>query len=1135
MATLYVLRRLLVLFVPIVALALTASASAALRPIDRTFGEVTQPRIRAGTIRIPAEHRSGRVTVIASLRLPALAAAKGPGFFATLGPSRLDTTSSSSRSYLARVAAEQAAAARAIRAAVPGARLGRRFQVVLNGITVDLPVGRLPALHALGSVSRVYPSIRFLLKLNRSPGIIGAPVFTASTGASGAGVKIAVVDDGIDQNNPFFNSSGFVYPPGFPKGQRAYTTPKVIVARSFTAPGSGRRSALPVDPLASFHGTHVAGISAGRSGTSSPGGRDHPPLAGLSGVAPNAWVGNYRVFNVPSPAGHLSTTQQTVAAFESAVRDGMDVINYSGGSPAIDPRSDAMIETVANVTRAGVVVVASAGNDRDDFGFGSTGSPSTAPEAIGVAATSNTHVFAPALAVNDPAAPASVRKIPFRADATGVPSSWGTSDRSLVDVTTIAGTNGQPVPGDLCGIGRDPNAGRNPLPRGSLAGQVALISRGHCTFFSKALRAVSAGASGLVIIDNRAGEPNPIPLVLPVRSGMISDLDGLNLRAFLATRGGRAPIRVGPGITEIETGRSGMITSFSAGGPTAFGHALKPDVAAPGGEILSSTLRQFTGGSPFASFDGTSMSAPHVTGAVALLRERHRDWTVRQMKSALMSTAGPAWGNTARTQEASVLLQGAGLVNVPAADDPKIFTEPGSLSFGDLNLLAGVTSRQLLLSVRDAGGGVGAWTVELRPQAATGGTYLDVPSTVVLAPGGTADIPVTARADTTAPRGDNYGFLVLRRGAVTRRIPYAFFVTRPGLHTVPARTLGRIQSGSTKSGQSFADRYRFPAAPFGHSPDYGVGPDMREDGAERLYSIRLRRRVVNVGAAVVSSSRSSLIDPFFLGSKDENDVEGYVGTPTNINGLTLGYRLPVGAAGSVFAQPGTYYVSVDSGRDEFTNRSLAGTFRLRSWVNDLRPPTLRVLTTRVTAGRPTVAVQVLDRGAGVDPYSLALSYGRVLVAAAAFDPFSGVALFPLPAAAPRIGTGTLRMTFLASDYQEAKNADVFGRDLMPNTRISAKRLRVVRRPTLTWLTPLPRQCVGRSVQLLIVASPPSTARAARFYDGKRRLRVLKRGVAGLYATTWRARGAKRGRHTLRAVVQVGGKRLEATRVVRVCK
>jgi subtilisin family serine protease len=1117
------------------ALALAAPASAALRPIERTFGDIAVPRVSKGTLSVPAAQGSRRMTVIATLRLPPLAAARGPGFFATLGPSRLDTASASSRSYLARVQAEQAAAARAIRTAVPGARLAHRFQVVLNGITVELPVAQLPKLQTLGSVARVYPSVRQFLKTNRSPGVIGATAFTAGTGATGAGVKIAVVDDGIDQTNPSFSPGGFAYPPGFPKGQTAYTTPRVIVARSFTARGSGTRGRLPVDPRVSFHGTHVAGIAAGRAGTASPGGRDHPPTAGLSGVAPNAWIGNYRVFNVPTPAGHISTTGQTVAAFEQAVRDGMDVINYSGGSPAIDPRTDAMMETVANVTRAGVVVVASAGNDRDDFGLGSTGSPSTSPEAIGVAATSNTHVFAPALAVSDPGAPASVRRIPFKPDALGAPSSWGQTDRSLVDVSSITGTNGQPVPTQLCGIGRDPNAGANPLPRGSLAGSFALISRGHCTFLSKAARAAAAGAAGLIIVDNRFGEANPIPLLLPVRAGMVSDLDGANLRAYLATRGGRAPIRIGPGVTEIETGRSGMITSFSAGGPTAFGHNLKPDLAAPGGEILSATLPGFTGGSRFANFDGTSMSAPHVTGAVALLRERHREWTVRQVKSALMSTAFAAWGNSARTQEAPVLLQGAGLVNVQGADDPKIFTEPGSLSFGDLNLAASVTSKQLLLSIRDAGGGAGSWTVELRPQSASSGATLEVPSSVTIPPGGAVDAQVTARADGGAPKGDNYGFLVLRQGAVTRRVPYAFFVTRPGLAGVNARPLARVQTGTTASGTSSADRYRFPAAPFGHSPDYGVGPDMVEDGAERLYSIRIRNRAVNVGAAVITSSPNAAIDPFFLGAKDENAVQGYVGTPTNINGLTIGYRLPIGAAGAVFAPPGTYYVAVDSGRDAFTNQRRAGSYRLRSWVNDMHPPSVRLLTTRVTAGRPTLAVQTLDRGAGVDPFSLTLGYGRVLVAAAAYDPFSGVAIFALPPAAPAIRAGRLNALFQSADYQEAKNADVFGDELMPNTRVKASRVRVVSGPTLTWLLPLPRTCVARTVPLLVVASPPAKARTARFFDGKRQIRVLRRNAAGLYATTWRTAGAKRGAHTLRAVVQVAGKRVEATRVVRVCR
>ena len=109
-----------------------------------------------------------------------------------------------------------------------------------------------------------------------------------------------------------------------------------------------------------------------------------------------------------------------------------------------------------------------------------------------------------------------------------------------------------------------------------------------------------------------------------------------------------------------------MITSFSSAGPTAFGHDLKPDVSAPGGQILSSTLPN-TDASRFAVFDGTSMATPHVAGAAALLLELHPSWTPAQVKSALVSTAGAAWGDTARTQEAPVTLEGGGLVSLPRA------------------------------------------------------------------------------------------------------------------------------------------------------------------------------------------------------------------------------------------------------------------------------------------------------------------------------------------------------------------------------------------------------------------------------------------------------------------------------------
>src|SRR5207245_2234387 len=185
-----------------------------------------------------------------------------------------------------------------------------------------------------------------------------------------------------------------------------------------------------VDPAASFHGTHVAGIAPANAGTCSPGGSDHPPTCGLSGVAPRAYLGNYRVFTVPTPVGMVADTPEIVDAFEFAVRDGMDVINFSGGGPATEPANDALIDVVRNV----------------------------------VAATRTTR-------------------------------------------------GGSAVDRRLCGQADDPNTdASSPLAPDTLRGDMALVTRGHCTFASKAARAASAGAVGIVVVDNRTGEADPIGL-----------------------------------------------------------------------------------------------------------------------------------------------------------------------------------------------------------------------------------------------------------------------------------------------------------------------------------------------------------------------------------------------------------------------------------------------------------------------------------------------------------------------------------------------------------------------------------------------------------------------------------------------
>ena len=220
-----------------------------------------------------------------------------------------------------------------------------------------------------------------------------------------------------------------------------------------------------------------------------------------------------------------------------------------------------------------------------------------------------------------------------------------------------------------------------------------------------------------------------------------------------------------------------MITSFSSAGPTAFGNQLKPDISAPGLDVLSSTD---AAGSTFSVFAGTSMATPHVAGAAALLLQQHPGWSSWQVKSALMSTAGAAWGDTARTQEAPVLLEGAGLANVQAADDPKVFTDPQSLSFERIDVSTGAQRTSMLVTLSDAGDGAGTYTVSLAPQAQSTGVTIDVPSNVVVAPGGDVAMPVVVRAAANASTGENYGFIVFSGNGVQRRVPYAFLRRAPG-------------------------------------------------------------------------------------------------------------------------------------------------------------------------------------------------------------------------------------------------------------------------------------------------------------------------------------------------------------------
>jgi hypothetical protein len=255
----------------------------------------------------------------------------------------------------------------------------------------------------------------------------------------------------------------------------------------------------------------------------------------------------------------------------------------------------------------------------------------------------------------------------------------------------------------------------------------------------------------------------------------------------------------------------------------------------------------------------------------------------------------------------------------------------------------------------------------------------------------------------------------------------------------------------------------------------------------------------------------------------------------SVNELTYDFGVDIGAAGASFPKVQRFYVSVDSGSDPFTHRSLPGAYVLRSWVNDVRPPKIRVLTKRVAAGRPTIVARVVDKGAGVDPLSLVLAYRGALVGAALYDAISGIAIFPLPAQAPAIRKGGTRTVISASDYQEAKNVNSVGDDIRPNTAFRPVRIIGVAGPALTWVTPAENECVGKTAGLVVVASSTKRVTSVRFFADGKQVGFDRTGSSDVFSSSWSTQRVRAGRHALRAVATAGGRRLAATHHVRVCR
>lgn len=637
---------------------------------------------------------------------------------------RVDFTAAKTKDYRALLAAQRNAFKKWLRTSAPKARVTGEYDIALNAVAVHLNGTPLSALLAAPGVAAVAYQHVFtkaaddpdLARIKALAGWAAAGVksSTKPTSWAGYGVKVGIIDSGVDITHPCFADTG--YPAQEQRGDTRFTNNKVIVARVFNNKlNSNGFTAQAIQE----HGTHVAGTVACNLETPAIVDGVAVPYP-VSGVAPGALLGNYNVF--PGDVDSVRT-EDLVQAMEAAVADGMTVLNVSIGGDAHGAQ-DLSTTAIDNLDRAGVVVAVAAGNSGPDEQ--TIESPGSAERALTAGAATVGHYIG----------------VPVRTDA-AVVTVAAVGDFPVPSQTPISGTLAVVMNGGALSQACTPGE----LGGAALADKIAVVSRGTCTFSEKVANVEAAGAKAVIVVNNVAGPPIAMGTTAGIETSIYAVMAPLSDRAALVEADGADVSIDNTREYTHDPANDDILAGFSSRGPVDVSYRVKPDVTAPGVNVLSSIPTPFCGGAQqcWAFFQGTSMATPHLAGMAAVVRQAHPSWTAWQVRSAIVNTAnrlGVKDSATGTRTESNPQNVGSGLADLEAAVTAQVAFSRPSVSFG---LVAGGVPKTQTVTVTNLGSTVVALPGSIDGREGKGAFKL-TGTAASLAPGASASLTVTFTA-----------------------------------------------------------------------------------------------------------------------------------------------------------------------------------------------------------------------------------------------------------------------------------------------------------------------------------------------------------------------------------------------------